>query len=214
MKICTTVFAALALTSSVATAGISFTTGDALETAPPIDIAPNNTTDNDNFIVFQEQSAVASPVAIPLDQVVGGLTDQNSDLVSGMVDAGIEFNSFYIHVDSDGSSTQEFLGSIRFTNAILGVIVTSGGLNSTDILLGNPGTSYPTNASLRGLELFGNQDAFTISDDRRTFTYDGRVSTAIDGIRIITAVPSPGALALLSIGAVSCMIRRRDRLAV
>jgi len=199
---------AFALATPTAFASIAFTTGQAVFIAPPLDITRNTFVSNDEFFVFQEQTAASFPLAIPLEQVSTGVTNMMNDFVGGTVPANTEFDSFYVHVDGVGNSAQIFSGSIRFTTEIFGVILTDNALDSVDLLLNSPLTIYPEGTTDRGLE-FSGQDVITISEDRRTLTYSGRVSTAIDGFRIITAVPSPGVAGTALIGAIALLRRRR-----
>ena len=58
-------------------------------------------------------------------------------------------------------------GRINFSAKILGVICQTNTLNSTDTVLGNPATRYPTGQGARGYE--NNAERIELSSDMRSF---------------------------------------------
>jgi hypothetical protein len=59
------------------------------------------------------------------------------------------------------------------------------------------------------MELSGNE-AFTITLSQFRVNFRFNTTTATDDIRIITAVPAPGAAAMIGLAATACLRRRRN----
>jgi hypothetical protein len=171
-----------------------------LATAPP-SVLLNQLVSNDLARVFAEQGPVAVQ-GLPLNDLATGV----EYLVDGMV------CSYYVHVDQVGSQTwpahTHFVGSITFTEPILGVIVRGttqppGGafagppwtLNTSNGILGLPGTAYPIDGGpggLTGLELdpYVATDYLTVSG--RTVSFDLTMAEVNDRFRVVLrAVESP-----------------------
>lgn len=166
------------------------------------------------IVAFQEQFSFTLDQRVRIDAWLPGSYDQGADLGKTWIDAGTLVNSYFVHQDSirhDGAII--LAGSLTFDEEILGVITRKGSLRLSDGSLGAASTQYPLSRRMgRGLELNPLRDWFTISDDRRTITFNLRTRPAVDQIRIITAaapVPAPGALLALVAGI--CSIKRRRR---
>jgi hypothetical protein len=81
-------------------------------------------------------------------------------------------------------------------------------LEQTDASLGAPGTLYPTARFNREGEYQdrGHYDYFEIGTDQRTLSFRWEVSTDVDQLRVITAVPEPRSLRMLIVGISALMM--------
>lgn len=186
---------------------VSFGGSVALRT-PPADISLGLWESATEARLWSERNiTLASPLS--LDTVNTGTVTFESELAPGQVSAGTTVASFMLHADSVGSTQSIYSGFVIFDQPILGLMVLRPGLNGSDGLLGLPGVVYNTNAQ-RGLEFFPQiADPFTVSADRLRIDFMFTVSDWTDEIRIVTAVPSPGGLALILLG--SAGLARRSR---
>ncbi len=154
--------------------------------------------------VFEENSDMMLPTDISVDITAPG-NYRYDPLTPGIVAAGTLVQSYLIHFDHDGPTRGSSGGIVTFDSDILGVIVNPGYLDSTDALLGAPGTMYPGtmlgSEPYRGVEFEagGNDDTVIVSDDRRSievfFWVWGPPETFgpdTDQVRVLTAVPAPG----------------------
>ena len=124
-------------------------------------------------VLFREKQ-----VTLP-DQLVLDIANPGSYMASlsvGFVLAGTTVISYMIHADPVGLPVvdQFFNGSVTFTKDILGIISTSAGLDGTDLLLGAPGTVYPTGNDKRDAGVgpgSTDADSITLSADRRTVSF-------------------------------------------
>jgi len=187
---------------------------------PPGSVALNALQSNTAGVIFQEKSNFSEGSNLSVNATASGTYTLSSQLTGGSIAAGTVFDSFFMHFDAV-SGTQQYIGSVTFNTAILGVIVTDASLNNTDTLLGAAGTTYPHNLTFRGLELGGFQgDAFSISPDKKTISFNFFDSTATDEVRVLTAVPKivgsvpePGTWALAVTALIGLALLRRRRVA-
>ncbi len=200
-----------ALLAGPASAGIIETTGAFVEISPPGSVELGALESNSAIFAFAEMLGIRLEGDLPVDITRPGVYDSADDLTPGLIFAEMPVDIYFLHSDPVGGDTVKLVGSITFDQDILGIIVLSAGLDATDAMLGYPGTVYPTGLSGRGLDFAGsNFDILTLSEDRRTITVDWRTGFKVDQIRIITAVPGPGGLALLALaGLVGARRRRR-----
>ena len=213
-KFITIAVASAFLMAGPAWAGITASTGNVFYSPGiPADLSLNQYESDDYIYVFNEQQNLTLTGDLSVDIAQPGTYDQDSDLIGagGTIGTGTIVNSYIVHVDpvGDPGSLISYQGSITFSNKILGVIVTTSTLNTTDSVLGISTTSYETGVN-RGLE-FNNQDKVTllVSQDGMTMTL--KASNILDNIRVVEAVPAPGAILLGSIGVglVGWLRRRR-----
>jgi hypothetical protein len=191
-----------------AQAGIVAVSGMALQIAAPASVVINSGLQSDtSAFVFSEQQGVPLAANALVDATASGTYTTASGLTPGSIGIGTRVNSHYLHADRLGSpaSFVTFSGSITFDADILGVAALNSGLDASRFL-GAAGTNY---SGIGGLELI-NQDQFTISADRRTLSFSFLTSNGSDDLRIITAVPEPGALAMMCtmLGALA-LVRRK-----
>lgn len=156
---------------------------------------------------FERQVTLTSPLS--LGHVNPGFVDNETQLVGGTVTSDTTVQSYMVRLDPVAQGPITLTGFVVFDTPILGVLIGSQ-LGPTDALLGRPGITYNAN-SFRGLELNGvpGEDAFQISADRLRIDFVVNVGEWTDDIRILTAVPSPSAAAILGLGGLMAARRRR-----
>lgn len=195
-----------ALLTAVACADIVSVGGAAVLAEPPPWIALDQWQSDTEIRGFFERQTTRSS-NLTLDHVNVGFVEDLSELVSGVVQSGTTVQSYIFHADP--LTTGLLSGYVIFDTPVLGVEVQSFSLMGTDGRLGRPGVTYGTNSSRR-LELSSTSlDTFEISADRLRVDFTMQVDDADDEIRIVTAVPEPGALSLLALGGIVSIRRRR-----
>ncbi|MBK9126351.1 MAG: PEP-CTERM sorting domain-containing protein [Phycisphaerales bacterium] len=203
------VVAVIAMFAPLASADIIEVGGAAVVAEPPANIALNQwESDTEIRGFFERQTVLFSDLA--LDHVNTGLVDHESLVVPGLVSAGTAVQSYLFHADSVAGFDALLSGYVVFDQPILGVLITTASMNGTDDFLGRPGVTYG-NSPGRRLELPpGSLDTFEISGDRTRLDFTLKFAAAYDEIRIVTAVPEPGSLALLSLVGFAGLRRRRE----
>ncbi len=198
--------------AGTASADIINVTGAFVEISPPPSVLMGDLESSTEIFAFREMLGLEVE-SIEVDITLAGFYDELDDLTPGVIFPETPVDIFFVHADPVGAEDfVQYVGTITFDQDILGVIVLTSNLDATDDGLGHPGTQYPTGLIRgRGMDFAGaNFDFITLSEDRRTITIDWRARHSVDQIRIITAVPAPGGLALLA-GAGLVGIRRRRR---
>jgi len=117
------------------------------------------------------------------------------------------FDSHMIHFQEPNGAFG-VTGSVTFSGTIIGVMFVGLSLDNTDATFGSFGTVYPTGDPGRGLNLFSN---FSINANVLTFNF-GTLAPSKDIIelRVLThPVPAPGAMAVLGLGGIFSLRRRR-----
>lgn len=118
------------------------------------------------------------------------------------------YDSHFIHFEGIPGIVN-IQGSVTFNNPIAAVIFTPTNLDNSDIPCGNFATTYPTGYAFRGLNPTP-QSTFSINANTLTFSLWAIFPTnQIDQIRVLTKVPAPGAAALLGLGGLATLRRRR-----
>lgn len=183
--------------------------GDVVLREPPPSILLDQW-ESDTEIRGWFEREVVLPQDITLGHVNPGFVNDQSQLVNGIVHAGTRVRSYMVRTDPVGDGPVILSGYVIFDVPILGVYIGSQ-LGPTDPILGRPGVIYNGN-SFRGLELDANnpeQDAFEISADRLRIDFVHQVGRWTDDIRIVTAIPGPGPICMMAIGAGFLCSRRK-----
>lgn len=127
--------------------------------------------------------------------------------------AGTSVFAYMLHTDPIGNPPNgvSFQGTIRFPYQVLGVIFLDADLDATDNILGSASTAYPNGLRFRGVD-FGPQDRDVISIHNDYFvTFQFMTFSAVDQVRILTAVPEPTSVFGLAAGIAGLLARRRRR---
>lgn len=199
--------AALALGAGFsAQAAVSSVGGAATLIAPPPSTLLGANQSLTRAWAFDEVSNFTLASNLLVNATTPGTYNSNGTLTPGSIAAGTVINSHYLYTDPVAGTLSTYEGFVEFDQPILGVICLRADINSSDFL-GAPGTAYGDNVA-RGLELSQAENfTITISGNRVNFRFN--TSTATDDIRVITAVPAPGAAALLGLGGLLATRRRR-----
>lgn len=201
--------AAVACLATGAMAGIVSVGGSVVLRDPPPSILLNQWESNTEIRGwFERQVTLTAPLS--LGHVNPGFVNDESQLVGGSVASGTTVQSYMVRLDPVAQGPSILTGFVIFDAPILGVLIGSQ-LGPTDSVLARPGITYNAN-SFRGMELNGadpEQDSFQISADRLRIDFTMDVNDWTDDIRIVTAIPSPSAAALLGLGGLMAARRRR-----
>jgi uncharacterized protein (TIGR03382 family) len=201
-----TVAIGLLACSSTTIAAITTAGGDAVLGPAPASTLLNALESNTVVRAFNEAANFTLATNLPVNATTPGVYNSNASLTPGIIAAGTVVSSHYIYADPIGDGPALYEGFVEFDQPIIGVIVLRGGLNSTDFL-GAPGTIYGDNTA-RGMELSGNE-AFSITVSQFRVNFRFNTTSATDDIRVLTAIPAPGALAFPMLGLAAAMRRRR-----
>lgn len=153
--------------------------------APPPSVVLNQLQSSTTSFAFIESSGLT--LAAPLDVDVtapGSYTNQNN-LSAGTIPAGTQIRSWMIHFDPTTSRTID--GAITFQRDILGLILESTPLDTSDLVVGSSSTAYPAPGTDPDRRMELADDPLFLSGDRRSIRFRMRATTGIDQLRVILA---------------------------
>jgi hypothetical protein len=205
---------ALAHTQTINYGNVQIWTG-----AFPSDLREGGFQDDNYAWLFTEHLNLPLSQGETVNAVNPGVYDADGDLGSFTILQGTVVNVYLLHSDPIGEPNQPrvYQGSITFPFQILGVIARGRRLRLTDPRLGVSGTQYAQSDNYRGYELgdWSGRDwgpeRFRISDDRYTLEFACGTTNVVDELRILTAVPEPASLLVLSAGVAGLAGLRRWR---
>lgn len=182
---------------------ITGTTGMVMQIAPPPSATFGSIVGSPASAWDEQQGFVAAGLPVNLSINPSNSGSPTIGAVTGLVDSHIiHWNDF---------SGISIAGSVTFNNPIVGVAYTDNFLDVSDVPAGAFGTIYPTLVPNRGINSIPNSNSFvSILGNTISFNLDlvpGLVD--FDQIRVFTAVPTPGSLALLGVGGMLAARRRR-----
>ncbi|MFO0859045.1 MAG: hypothetical protein U0570_00715 [Phycisphaerales bacterium] len=179
--------------------------------AQPADAQLDVLTNTTSAYCWNEAQDVALSQAIWVNAHSIGSYTSDSDLVTTQIAAGTWVRSHYIHFDAPPGGSGAVQGFVKFDKPIIGVIVVNAPgfrhLDDSDFL-GAP-TLFTHGVDFRGMEMVNDQ--FIIGGGGTTIQFSITISQPGDFIRVITegeAIPAPGGLALLALGAMTARRRR------
>ncbi|MCA9287166.1 MAG: hypothetical protein KDA05_01190 [Phycisphaerales bacterium] len=202
MRPCSLSIAALSLLALPAAGAIQSATSGTLVHSPTGLIAGNAFGGQYAHAWNERQSFVLTNQAVDL-LGNGNSNSPTPGLVSGLVD------SHMLHAESGWPiNPSVHSGTVTFNAPIVGVIWTAAGLNGSDLFCAPAGTSYSTSAS-RGL--VPGSEWVVVSGNAITFQFiRGQVFPyEYTQVRVLTAVPGPGAGVVLGAAGLVCARRRR-----
>ncbi len=197
------------------------TTGSVLAISPPPSIVNGQLTSLTFTHLFQEKSGLVLSSDLTVDVTSPGQVQTSAHLTPGIIASGTTIDSYFLMSDTPtptgAGPIVTFAGTVTFDTPVLGVIVTTQRLATTDATLGAIGTSYLPSTEFRGFDgpTFSASslvvaDLLVLSANRRTISFEFKSEFYNDQIRIITAVvPEPATLLLASSVIVVLTMRRR-----
>jgi MYXO-CTERM domain-containing protein len=192
----------LALSSSVASAAITATTGGVnWLLSPPPSCVPLALT---GFTAYTWDEKQNVNLALNVDMVnnPGSSNAPIPGTISGT------YASHFLHFDPNAAANP-VSGTITYNAPIVAVIFRNINLDNSDGPAGALTTVYPTGFTFRGL-IAAPSSFVTISGNLLTFNLNTiNPVYNIAQVRVITQTPAPGATALLGFAGIACMRRRR-----
>jgi MYXO-CTERM domain-containing protein len=203
-----TIIAATALTTLLslaaphAAASITGVTGATVQLgSPPVSCNPGALT---GFTAYAWDEQTNIPLSVFGMDMTNNPGTSNAPLPGPVSGA---YDSHFIHFEPLPGAVG-VSGTVTFSSPIVACDFRALSLDSTDALLGSPGTTYPTTYPFRGIS---SQSMFAISGNTLTFNLFVMAPTVdVAQIRVIThAAPAPGAAALLGAAGLLTLRRRR-----
>jgi hypothetical protein len=189
------------LVVSGASAGIVSTSGMCTQIGPPVNALPGSLVANNAWAWDELPGINLASMPVDLSTNPSNSNAPVPGFLSGLVD------SHFVHFD--GVPGMLITGTVTFSDPIIAVQYSDANLDLSDAIA-TTGTIYPTFMPLRGFNNWTGGDFVDINGNVLTF----QLSTVspinnLEQIRVFTAVPAPGAGALLAIGGVLAARRRR-----
>ncbi len=163
-----------------------------------------------NIFAWDEQTNVAGPLPIEISTNPGS----SAFLTLGVTATPV--NSHFVHIETlPGTS---LAGWIDFDAPIVGVALRDSSLDFSDPLAGSLGTAYPTGVVFRGLgpPLSAGTGVIVNPGSTNPNRLEIWVNTTpvgpglvLDQVRVYTATPAPGSMALLGVSGLVGLRRRR-----
>jgi hypothetical protein len=154
-----------------------------------------------NAFAWDEQQNAA--LALSVDQTNNG---PDSGAIPGFLSG--TYHSHFIHWEPLPGAIGAN-GSVTYNDPIVGVMFTALNLDNSDAPAGHSSVTYPTTYAFRGIGGFPpstiNVTGNTISFNFQSFAPNIQVVQ----VRVLTRIPAPGSVALLGLGGLTAIRRRR-----
>jgi large repetitive protein len=173
---------ALVAVASPAAGYISTVSGQISRIAPPASVLPSGVSSPTQMFAFDEQQGATLSAPLKVDMTQPGTLSSNSQISAALIPAGTIVDSHYVDSARPAGGTSVREGTLTFSQDIVGVIVTRGKLDASDVL-GAPQTNYGGAYPSRELEL--GEDWVQMVDQRTLFIHVN-TTTVVDQVRIIT----------------------------
>jgi hypothetical protein len=167
------------------------TTGAVQLVSAPASLAPGALTSDTAIEVVNEQAVTLTATLTMVGMGTTGWTTVKTVTASTCV------QSHLVHMNRTTATAGALTGSVTFNSSVLGVAtdltfpgLPTGILTATDSIFGNPGTTYATGATGRGLELLPVVDRVTLPS-ARTVNLALTAGSDMDELRIITLCDGP-----------------------
>lgn len=182
---------------------ITKATGDAIRIDPPNTLRRTAYQDNKNTILVEEQQGLFLRQELVVDLGGSGLFTE-FPRPAFRIPSETEVDCTLVFVSPMASDTENYDLTITFASSILGVIATRDGLESSNEILGNSQTDYPSKMEGNGLNLDGSpsSDSVSISADKHTVKLHIASSGQLKLLRLITDGSGPPDLSHLRQGTV------------
>lgn len=172
--------------------------------SPPLTCLPGALNGFNAYAWDEKQGITLATLAVDEINNPGSSVSPTAGLLGGT------FDSHFIHFDGiPGVINAQ--GTVTFATQIVGVIFVNTTLDNSDFTCGSPSTFYPTTWPARGIATTL-PSGFSVSGNTITFSLSALGSLGeVAQIRVITtAVPAPGAAAMLGLGGLVMARRRRS----
>lgn len=177
--------------STVARASISSVLGQMTLVGDPPSVELGQFQSDSAQLAFNERQCVTLGAPLVVNISVPGTYTSALGLTPGKIAAGTIVSSHFVNADQTPGSGQVVLQGTLTTDAkILGVIVRTPALNTSDFL-GAIGTVYPTGLNGRGLELDGQGDSVTLDAGLQSVTILTHNRYHVDQVRVLTECKLP-----------------------
>ncbi|MFZ2875685.1 MAG: hypothetical protein WAZ94_14515 [Phycisphaerales bacterium] len=193
---------ALAASAAPALAAITSVSGSTtFLNTPPGACTPGSLTGFNAYAWDEKQNILFTNLYVDESQNPGSNAGAIPAILNG------PFDSHFLHFEplpgAIGAS-----GTVTFSGPIVGVMFINTSLDNSDVMCGSNTTVYPTSYPFRGLN-----SASTISYTGNVLTFNLWVAVPTNDlaqVRVIThPVPTPGAAAILGLGGLVVIRRRR-----
>lgn len=191
---------ALVALSPLAHGAITGTSGLCIQISPPFAAVPGALQASNAWAWDEQQNLFLAATMMDLSTNPSG----SGSPVPGVIPAQF-VDSHFIHFE--GVTGTSAIGTVTFATQIIGVQYSGVLLDLTDAVAGT-GTIYPTTLPVRGFSGLGYINI--VANVLHFELFPATAPLDVEQVRVFTrAVPAPGAAALLGLGGLAALRRRR-----
>ena len=208
-------YASACLIAYSAIANAEIVSKDAIfeEINPPPSVLIHELESSTHIRIFKERSNHVTDVPFQINGTGPRTFEGFGDYRNQLLPVGTTFDSYFVHFDSLGTSSETLgPGDITFSTPIIGIVGRDPHLIQTSVLVGAPGTLYPTIGNGQHFDFGGNDDAFTLLPDGHSIRIQSQVGPQQDQLRILVAsIPEPTAACQLGLGTLAALLFYRRK---